>query len=158
MTTDLRVMTGVVLVLPVLLAIPAVFVPAAVSATLGGTTVFMVLLYVLVWFAFRPTAFEVSDEALRIVWPVRARSIPRSEIVSVRTMTAADFRAEYGLGMRIGVGGLWGGFGLLQTSRVTFSMWISRTDSFVLVTLKSDRPLLLTPESPGAFIESLSAG
>ncbi|MCU0242247.1 MAG: PH domain-containing protein, partial [Vicinamibacteria bacterium] len=57
--------------------------------------------------------------------------------------------------MRIGAGGLWGGFGLLKTSRVTFSMWLSRTDRFVLVSLRDTRPLLITPENPERFIAAL---
>jgi hypothetical protein len=73
-------------------------------------------------------------------------------VTSARTITAQEFRREYGYGMRIGAGGLWGGFGLLKTGKTTFSMWISRTDRFVIVELKDARPLLITPEDPERFV------
>jgi hypothetical protein len=57
--------------------------------------------------------------------------------------------------MRIGAGGLWGGFGLLKTERETFSMWISRTDELVIVRLRGARSLLVTPEDPRRFVASL---
>jgi len=156
MTTDMRVMTGVALALPAIFVGSAVVTPFLVAGVLYGSAAFMILLYAMVWFGFRPTAFAVTADTLRIVWPARTRGIARSEIVGVRSLTATEFRAEFGFGMRVGVGGLWGGFGLLHTSSKTFSMWVSRTDTFVIVTLKNDRPLLLTPETPAAFVQSLS--
>ena len=68
---------------------------------------------------------------------------------------AIQFRRQYGFGMRVGAGGLWGGFGLLKTGRETFSMWISRTDAFVLVRLRGARTLLITPDRPREFLEAL---
>jgi hypothetical protein len=58
--------------------------------------------------------------------------------------------------MRVGAGGLWGAFGLLKTRRETFSMWISRTDRWVLVTLKGDRPLLITPDRAEEFVAQIT--
>jgi hypothetical protein len=57
----------------------------------------------------------------------------------------------------VGAGGLWGGFGLLKTERETFSMWISRTDRFVIVRLRNARPLLVTPDDPDRFVEDVKA-
>jgi hypothetical protein len=71
-------------------------------------------------------------------------------------VSGADFRAEYGLSIRIGAGRLWGGFGLLKTRRTTFSMWILRTDRLVIVELRGARPLLLTPETPERFVAALA--
>lgn len=156
MTTGLRVLTGISLALPAILIAAAVATPAASRGMLVGVSLLVVLTYASVWLAWRPTRFEVDATSLRIVWSTRSRTIPRAAIEGVRLVTAADFRAEHGFGMRIGAGGLWGGFGLLRTRRTTFSMWISRTDRLVIVELRGARPLLLTPETPERFIAALA--
>lgn len=115
----------------------------------------MAALYAVVWLFFRPTRFDLDGAALRIVWPLRQRAIARGDIEGARVLTGADFRREHGYGMRIGAGGLWGGFGLLKTGKTTFSMWISRTDWLVVVDVRGERPLLLTPEDPERFVAAL---
>ena len=109
-----------------------------------------------VWCFFRPTRFEVDGASLRIVWPLRSRTIARADVLAARIVTRAAFRAEYGYGIRIGASGLWGRFGLLKTWRTTFSMWISRTDRLVIVELRGARPLLVTPETPERFVLTLA--
>jgi hypothetical protein len=60
--------------------------------------------------------------------------------------------------MRIGAGGLWGGFGWLWTKRKGMvQMHVSRTDGFVWIERKADRPWLITPENPEAFVRALSS-
>jgi hypothetical protein len=155
MTPGLRAATWLLFLLPLVLLGGALGAPPAARSTLMGATVLSVVLYALVWLAGRPRRFEVDAEALRIRWPVRARRVARSAIQSARLVSADDFRREYGSGIRIGAGGIWGGFGLLQTPRETFSMWISRTDNFVLLRLTGARPLLITPEHPEQFLAAL---
>jgi hypothetical protein len=36
-------------------------------------------------------------------------------------------------------------------------MYVSRTDRFVWIECKSDRPWLITPDQPDAFVRTLSA-
>ena len=105
--------------------------------------------------AWRPMRFELEGDQLRIVWPVRSRSISTRAVLRARVLTSAEFRREFGYGMRIGTGGLWGGFGLLKTRRETFSMWISRLDRMVLVELRGARPLLITPDRPEEFVRAV---
>ncbi len=154
MTTDLRVLTAVMLALPLLFLALALWSPPPASRVLGGVFAFLFLLYAVVWLGYRPTAFEVDAATLAVVWPVRRRAIALSQVVGARMVTRGELRQAYGLGMRIGVGGLWGGFGLLRFPAVTFSMWISRTDRFVVVELREGRPLL-TPADPERFLEAL---
>jgi hypothetical protein len=60
--------------------------------------------------------------------------------------------------MRIGAGGLWGAFGWLWTQRRGMvQMYISRTDGFVWIERGADRPWLITPEQPQAFLSALSS-
>lgn len=54
---------------------------------------------------------------MAVVWPLRREHIPRADIVGVRLTAARDLRREAGWGVRIGAGGLWGGFGWLWTQR-----------------------------------------
>jgi hypothetical protein len=157
MTRDLRVATWFLFVLPAAFAGGALAAPFPVSAVLFASTAFIVLAYASVWLGFRPSRFEIDSRELRIAWPVRSRVIDRADVVSARIVTATEFRAEYGYGMRVGAGGLWGGFGLLKTDRETFSMWISRTDRYVIVQLRGERPLLLTPAMPERFVEVVTS-
>lgn len=157
MTTDLRVLTWLLCVLPVAFVGAGVALPPPVGPIMLGSSVFIIVVYASVWLAFRPTRFEVDGQALRIVWPLWARTIERRDVEAVRIITAEEFRSEHGYGMRIGAGGLWGGFGLLKTRTTMFSMWISRTDRFVIVNLKGARPLLVTPEQPEQFVSALGA-
>ena len=155
MSTVLRVMTWALFALPVLFVVATLAAPPPVNAVLLGTTMFVVLLYASVWFVWRPSGFVVEERTLRIVWPIRAREIARADVEDASIVGSDEFRREYGYGMRVGVGGLWGGFGLLKTGRATFSMWVSRTDQFVIVRLRDARPLLITPEDPERFVRAL---
>src|SRR6185312_9590342 len=112
----------------------------------------------LVWLAFRPTRFTVDSAGLRIEWPIRVRVIPRAAIAGARVVKASDFRKAHDLKIRIGAGGLFGTFGLLKGSRETFSIWVSRSDRWVVVQLKDgERPLLLTPAHPEKFVAALGS-
>lgn len=156
MSRDLRVASWALSLVPAVFVGAALVAPPPVSWLMAPVALFVVLLYAGVWLAFRPSRFEVDVSTLRVQWPVRGRTIARADIESARLVTSAEFRSEYGLGMRIGAGGLWGGFGLLKTGRETFSMWISRTDQFVIVQLRGERPLLVTPEQPQRFVDMLT--
>ena len=155
MTLGLLVLTAALWVLPVLFALSARAVPAPMSVALYACAAFMVVLYGSVYFVWRPRAFVVDSTSLTLEWPVRKCVISRSHVTGVRVVSSKEFRSEYGFGIRIGAGGLWGGFGWLKCGATTFSMWISRTDQFVLVTLKDAKPLMITPVNPERFAARL---
>lgn len=142
MSTSITVLTAVLLLIPALLLATGLAVVAVIVA----------LLYGWAWAWMRPRSFELGEEALIISWPMRSRRIARRDIQGARTIEPKDFRREHGFAARIGVGGLWGGFGLLWTRARTFDMYISRTDGLVIVELNDARPLLLTPERPEEFV------
>jgi hypothetical protein len=61
--------------------------------------------------------------------------------------------------VRVGAGGIWGGFGWLWTKRQGLvQMYISRTEGFVWIERAGARPWLLTPEQPEEFVRALSRG
>jgi len=141
-----------------LLALPPLFLAIAVLGNrwLLGPAAFLVAVYVWIWLWFRPTRFIVHPRVLEIVWPVRRRTIPREDVVAVRLLDKHELRREVGWAMRAGAGGLGGGFGWLWTQkRGIVRMYISRTDGLVWIERRDDRPWLITPERPEAFVRAL---
>jgi len=155
MSTDVRVLTWLVLALPLVLALGGALGRGPARGILLGLTVLILLLYASVWFLWRPTAFEVDRSGLRILWPLRVRVIPARDIAEAVVLSREAFRREFGWAMRIGVGGLWGGFGWLYTSKGLLGLYVSRTDRLVLLRLRAGRPLLVTPEAEERFVAAL---
>jgi Bacterial PH domain len=143
-----------------LLAVPVVFFS---TAMVGGhlltvPALCVVVLYVWVWLRFRPTRFVVYPDRLEVRWPLKRRSIPRKDIAAVRLIDKRALHSVTGWGMRVGAGGLWGGFGWLWTQRRGIvQIYISRTDGFVWIERVGDRPWLITPAQPAAFVRALSS-
>jgi hypothetical protein len=109
-----------------------------------------------VWLALRPTRFEIADDTLVIVWPVRQRHIPLVEIGAVRAFSRPALRSEFGRAVRIGVGGLFGVFGWLHGRKKGWlDVYISRLDGWVVVNRPAGRPLLISPAEPDRFVAAL---
>jgi len=154
-------MSAVILVLTLaLLALPVVFVVAAATTTrvLLGPAAFVVLIYLWIWLRYRPTCFVVHPHTLEIVWPLKRRTIPLASITGARIIGRRELRPLVGIGLRIGAGGLWGGFGWLWTSRQGIvQMYISRIDRFVWIERAGGRPWLITPERPEELCARLTS-
>ena len=89
--------------------------------------------------------------------PLRRREIARRSISSVRLIDRATLRREVGWGMRVGAGGLGGGFGWLWTTRRGLvRMYVSRLDGFVWIERGAGQPWLITPDRPDAFVQALA--
>jgi predicted DNA-binding protein (UPF0251 family) len=151
---------GILILTLILMALPVAFLGKAVIGdtrfVLPGTLV--AVIYAWVWLRFRPTFFVIHPAALEVMWPLKRRQLRREEISSVRLVDKEELREEVGWGMRVGAGGLWGGFGWLWTARRGIvQMYISRTDGFVWIERGDERPWLVTPEHPEAFVRALSS-
>jgi hypothetical protein len=155
MTRDLQAMTAVVLLVPAGIAGWLHHLGQPLRPEILGVVGLLVLAYAAVWLFWRPRRFEVSALGLAIVWPLRRRTIVAAHVGRPSTIDRRSFRRDYGRGLRVGAGGLWGGFGLLVTPKATLSMYVSRTDAFVLVPVTGARTLMLTPEHPTAFVTAL---
>jgi hypothetical protein len=143
-----------------LLVLPLIFVANAVFGKLLVVVpaLVVVAIYSWVWLRFRPTRFVVRVDGLEVIWPLKRRYIRREDIAHVRLIARGELRSETGWCMRVGAGGLWGGFGWLWTRRRGIvQMYISRTDRFVWIERVHDRPWLITPEQPEAFVRALSS-
>ncbi|RUR84491.1 hypothetical protein PCC6912_13860 [Chlorogloeopsis fritschii PCC 6912] len=78
------------------------------------------------------------------------------DVSSIRIISNDAFQQEFGWAMRIGVGGLWGGFGWLWTYRRGFlEFYISQLDNFVLIERVTEKSVLITPENPEQLVEAV---
>ena len=143
-----------------MLALPAAFIGSALlspSSLLLVPGIVLISIYAWVWLRFRPTRFVVSPDAIEVHWPLKHRRIARSSIRSVRRLeNNGELRAIVGAGMRVGAGGLWGGFGwLCTTHRGIVQMYVSRTDGYVWIDRGAERGWLITPDNPDGFARAL---
>jgi hypothetical protein len=143
----------------ILLALPAGFLAVGRGRwLLSAPGLLVIAIYGWVWLRFRPSWFMVHPGFLEVVWPLKRRQIRREGITGVRLIEKQALRRELGWCMRVGAGGLWGAFGWLWTRRRGIvQMYISRTDGFVWIERGADRPWLITPEQPQAFVSALSS-
>jgi len=156
MSPVIRAFTVVLLALPTGFVVLALTWPRAFGLVWAAG--FLAVIYLAVWLWWRPRRFEVAPDALRICFPAWTRTIDRACIESARILDGAGVRAELGFTLRIGAGGLWGGFGWLWTRRRGLvEFYISRLDDFVLLEGARGRPLLVTPSDPVAFAGALTA-
>lgn len=154
MDTMIRIITLGLLALPLLFVFSAVFG----TALLIAPTILLVAIYSWVWLRFRPTRFVVHQDVLEVVWPLKRRQISRDSISGVRIVNGRDLKSQVGWGMRVGAGGLWGGFGWLWTERRGIvQMYISRVNDLVWIDRTAGRPWLISPERPQEFLQALSS-
>ena len=142
-----------------LLTLPVAFVVLALYSTrlMLIPAAFLLALYAWIWLWFRPSGFAIRPDALEIAWPLRRREIPRGSILDVRVVDRATLRNEVGWGMRLGAGGVGGGFGWLWTTRRGLvRMYVSRLDGFVWIERGAEQPWLITPDRPDAFVRALA--
>lgn len=129
---------------------------AARSWAMGLVFLLLLSLYGAVWIGCRPSGFAVSSQDVAIVFPIWTRRIPLSDVASVRTISPTDIKRDLGWTVRIGVGGLWGGFGWLWTQRQGWvEFYISRLDGFIAIERHTGNTLLITPQRPRQMVATL---
>ena len=159
MSGDILLITALVLLLPVIFMLVLFLAPLPMprSARLAVWCAFFisVIMPFVVWIWSRPTAFAIHGAELEIIWPARRRVLPLRGLESVEILQPHEFRNRYGRAMRVGVGGLWGGFGSAVTKSETFHLYVSRTDRFVLLRPAGIKPWVLTPAQVELFVEAV---
>ncbi|MEY3299738.1 MAG: hypothetical protein RLZZ597_2998 [Cyanobacteriota bacterium] len=114
----------------------------------------LIALYGATWVWYRPSRFVISPDSLKIIFPGWQRRIPMGDISHICITSKEDFRQQFGWAIRIGVGGLWGGFGWLWTAKQGLvEFYISQLDSFVLIKRTTGKSLLITPDNPNQLVE-----
>jgi hypothetical protein len=154
-------MSGLFLGLTVVLwALPLVFLAGGTSVlapVLVPTGCFLVVVYGSVWLWWRPSRFELSPEGLQVVFPLRSKKTPAQKMASVERIDSDELKRRYGRLVRVGAGGLWGGFGWLWGPGRWVEFYISRMDGWVLITRPDGAPLLITPDRPDEFVSWCSS-
>ncbi|MDX1376739.1 MAG: PH domain-containing protein [Burkholderiales bacterium] len=141
-----------------LFALPVIFIASGLAgrAPLLAPGVLLAVAYLWVWLRMRPSRFVVHANAIEVIWPLRRRRVARASIQAARVIDTAELRSMVGACARVGAGGLWGGFGWLWTQhRGIVQMYVSRSDGMVWIERGAERPWLVTPESPEAFVRAL---
>jgi hypothetical protein len=144
-----------------LCALPVAFVAAALanpaSLALLWVALLLAALYAAVWIWWRPSRFAVSARGIELMFPGRRRRIAAASITAAAVLDRAAFTRQFGRALRVGAGGLWGGFGWLWTSNGWVEFYVSALDRYVLVRRHGHMPLLISPEDPEAMVAALEA-
>ena len=141
-----------------LLALLAFLVAVALrfggGVTLLAPTIMAVAL-AMIPLLMRPTGFDVDAAGLRVRWPLRSKLYPRGALLHASRLDRTTFGTEFGWTVRVGAGGFLGTFGYLWTSK---KGWVvveaSRVSDMVWVRTAHES-LVLTPEHPDEFVESI---
>ena len=148
--------TVVLFPLPLIFLAVAFLAPRPIGLVFQVVTLFLFATWAAIWLIGRPTRFEVSPAGVRVVWPVREQLVPESDVASADLVTSAEFRKEFGYAMRVGAGGLWGGFGWAWTGKGMLGLYVSRTDGLVLLRCREGRSMLITPADPERFVAAVA--
>lgn len=154
MSTLFRVLTLVFVPVPFFMLAAGLHY-GRVLAVLAPTAGFMLLIYGFVYFYMRPTRFVLDAHELTIVFPLRKISIARTAVSRAEVLGWKAFVSRYPRPIRVGAGGLWGGFGALLTRSGKVQFYISRQERMVLLELDGRNPLLITPDNPAALVAAL---
>jgi hypothetical protein len=120
---------------------------AVVTACLGAVFVILIYLY------SRPKCFVVTPEGMRIDWPGRSRKLPKGAFTEMRLVTSTELGP---LTRRFGLRGLLGCFGWFTSEYMgNMDAYVTRNDGLVYLRMKNRRPLLLTPQTPQTFLDTL---
>lgn len=152
MSPLVKTLTAFLLALPiVMIAISLYRLQVLVIPAVG-----MIIVYAWVWLRFRPSRFVVYRRGLKAVLPLKVFEIPEAQVAEAKVVDREALKKEIGWGMRVGAGGLWGGFGLLRTQRRGYvRMFVSRTDRFVWIEVIGGKSWLITPARPEEFVRAL---
>jgi hypothetical protein len=153
MAPFIRWLTWLLWALPAGLAVAALANPRSVG--LLWIALLLAVLYLAVWIWWRPGRFEVSERGLVLVFPGRRATIAISDIESASVVDPKAFRQQFGLALRVGAGGLWGGFGWLWTRNGWVEFYVSALDRYVLIRRRRRIPLLISPEEPQRMVAML---
>jgi hypothetical protein len=156
MSHVIRLVTGLLMVLPVAVVMGGVAGGGQVMGYSLGVAGAIVAIYAFVYLRMRPSRFEVEGSELRIVFPLRTLSIDLDDVVRAGPITFEIFKQRYPRPIRMGAGGLFGGFGMLMTQNGRVQFYVSRDEPLVLLEFESGRmPVLISPSNPDEFLATI---
>jgi len=152
MSPLIAILTAVILPLPIWF-----FWGAARSGfdVMSWTGWFVVALWVWLYTRWRPTGFDLDGEGLTVAFPLGSKRTSWADIEGAAPTDRKALQARFGKLLRVGAGGLWGGFGWLWSGGGWVEFYISRMDGYVLIERRGKLPLLITPRDPEGFLRAL---
>jgi len=155
MSPSILVLTLVLWLLALSFLLYFVFVGQVFS---GAIALLLFALYGIVWLFCRPSRFKIVPDNLEIIFPVWRRSVPFRDVSEIHLVSSDEFKQKFGWAMRIGVGGLWGGFGWLWTSKGGLvEFYVSRVDGLVMIERNAGKNILVTPDEPEKFVSGMQS-
>lgn len=150
MSNMIRVITIGFLVLPSIFAVIGL---VQRSWPFGVASLFLVVIFGAVWLWCRPLRFDIYPKYLKIVFPLWSRTITLGTVSEIALLRLGAFHYQFGFPIRLGVGGLWGGFGWLWTPKQgLLEFYVSQLDNFVVIKRKRGLTLMITPANPSQFV------
>jgi hypothetical protein len=150
MSTGYRVSTNLFLVAWVAGTIAClIFAPwySAIMVLGIGTLVHFIVLGF-----YRPVAIIITDDALVIRWMMRKRRIGLSDIEAVEP---GQTHRPWGMKV-VGCNGVYGSFGFYKLWRgETRDLYLTNVDCAVVLRLKDHRPLIISPDEPEPFMQTI---
>lgn len=106
-------------------------------------------------FLFHPSSYSVNRTELIISRPAKGVKIRVGDIKNVERLTRKDLAWSVRI---FGVGGLFGYYGKFSNKTIGPMTWYAtRRNSYVLIQLKNNKKIIITPDEPEEFIKELSA-
>lgn len=99
---------------------------------------------------FAPLGYAIAPGQIRIRRPGFNLVVPISDVEAIRRVA----RKDLGLAVRVGVGGFFGTYGALITTRMgLMAAYITNSKSLVLIEKQGGRKLLISPSDPDDFVK-----
>jgi hypothetical protein len=114
----------------------------------GGVAAVIVLLA----FAWSPRGYELSGQSLIVKRLAGNRTVPLEGLREVRAVSSDDLRGSIRLW---GSGGMFGYYGLFQTTKLGTCNWYVTDKSKLVVLITAAKTVLVSPDDRERFIEAL---
>ncbi len=119
--------------------------------------IYTIVALLAVWgiaFLYRPLRYEVTKDSLIIHHIIRNVRLEMSEVKSIGLLQKSDIGFSF---RTFGIGGLFGYFGLLTTTKLGNTTWYAtRKTNIVLVQTISNKKIIVTPDNAQEFVQSFN--
>jgi hypothetical protein len=152
--TAITITTGVTILFAVIIAGQFALIKNEGHASPVYTTTAVLLIYLLT-FAFRPLNYTITENEVVIRRPLKNVRLKRSAIAGAVLLDGSQLAGAI---RTFGVGGLFGYYGSFTKFSLGAMTWYAtRKDTPVLITMKDNKKIILTPDDPLRFVSELNA-
>lgn len=117
-----------------------------------GTILLSTYLYC---FLMRPLFYSVTQNSIKVKRALMSWEVGREQVKNIRKVAPDELRFTIRL---LGVGGLFGYYGLFRNSRLgNLQMFATRRNNALLIETAKGKKIILTPDNPQALIDQFNA-